>query len=40
MYWAVRLFGGLAWRANRKRRDRGNDRVQPTPAKADEVKTW
>jgi hypothetical protein len=37
MYWTVRLFGGLAWRANRKRRDRGNDRVQPTPVKADEV---
>ncbi|MCH7740131.1 MAG: DUF1353 domain-containing protein [Chloroflexi bacterium] len=40
MYRAVRLVGGLSWRANRKRREQGKNRVRPAPSKADEAKTW
>ena len=40
MYRAVRYFAALAWRGNRKRKERGGERVLPLPTKAVDKRRW
>ena len=40
MFWAVRLFAGMAWSGNKRRKRLGKDRVSTPPEKAVATRAW
>ena len=40
MYWAVRWFGGWAWRGNQKRKQQSKNKVVEPHQKAAEIRQW